>query len=86
MSEQNTTTTVQLSELEMQLLIENLIEDVGTVPKALTWVNRKIAEVEHELLSRGANIERHQLQTWERVYLYFQKNYQAIARMSKVSK
>lgn len=80
MMEHNTTTTVQLSEIETQLLIESIIDDLGTVPKALTWVNRKVAEIEHQLLSHGEQIERQQLQTWERVYTYFQKNYKHISR------
>lgn len=86
MMEHNTTTTVQLSEIEVQLLIESIIEDLGTVQKAFKWVNHKIANIKHEILSRGDDFEKEQLKTWEHVFLYFGKHYRSIEAVKRYAK
>ena len=86
MSESNTTTTVQLSETEINMLIENIIEDTGTVPKALGWVDRKVAEVKHEWLSRGQNNEFENLKNWEMVYNYFESNYRSFLAINRYTR
>jgi hypothetical protein len=86
MSESNNTTTVEMSETEINMLIENLIEDLGTVPKAFAWVNRKVAEIKHELLSRGEQTERENLKTWESVYNYFERNYRSYMAINRYTR
>lgn len=86
MSESNNATTVQLSETEINMLIENIIEDLGTVPKALGWVDRKVTEIKHELLSRWDKNEFENLKTWETVYNYFERNYRSFLAINRYAR
>lgn len=66
---------VKLSDLEKELLIEQLFFAVKTKDKVEQWLRKKVAEIEFELLARAEKDEREQvsLEEWNETLDFYVK-------------
>lgn len=67
----NTTTTPKLSDLEKELLIEQLFCCLKKKEKVEQWLRNKVSEVEFEILSRESTEERQSLEEWNETLEFF---------------
>jgi hypothetical protein len=44
-----------ISESEIQMIIQSLIDDTGSVDRAEKWIERKINQVHHDIMTEGLN-------------------------------
>ena len=67
------TTTPKLSDLEKELLLEQLFCCLKTKFKVEQWLRNKVAEVEFEILSRESDQEKQSLEEWNETLDFFIK-------------
>ena len=61
-----------VSEAEIQMIIQSLIDDTGSVSGAEKWINRKLSQVYHDIETEGLNKELiHQRIEWTRIQKFF---------------
>lgn len=73
--------TIGLSEPEIQMVIQNVIDDLGDVPSAARWVRNKLHSINHEILVNGKTIESVQSRDeWAIIDHYFENHMTAITR------
>lgn len=72
---------IQLSEPEIQMVIQNVIDDLGDVPSAARWVRHKLHWVNGEILMNGWTVEMVQSRDeWAIIDRYFERHLQTIIR------
>jgi hypothetical protein len=70
-----------VSEPEIQMIIQSLIEDTGSVDRAEKWINRKITQVHHDIMIEGLNeYTIQQRDEWTNVERYFKNRRNEIVR------
>jgi len=75
------TFTVQLSEPEIKMVIQNVIDDLGDVPSAARWVRHKLHWINGEILINGWTVEMVQSRDeWAIIDRYFERHLQIIIR------
>lgn len=65
------TTTPKLSDLEKELLLEQLFCCLKKKEKVEQWLRNKVSEVEFEVLSRESAEERQSLEEWNETLDFF---------------
>jgi len=77
---------IKLSEPEIQMVIQNVIDDLGDIPSAARWVRNKLHSINHEILVNGKTIELVQSRDeWAIIDRYFEANMNAIVRSQKTT-
>ena len=72
---------ITLSEPEIQMVIQNVIDDCGDVKLAARWVRFKLHSINHEILSTGYTIELvHSRDQWAIIDRYFERHMNTIIR------
>ncbi len=72
---------VAVSEPEIQMIIQSLINDTGSVDAAQKLVYRKISEIHHDILTQGLNeFNESSRDEWLIVQRYFQRRRGDIVR------
>lgn len=72
---------ITLSEPEIQMVIQNVIDDLDDVPSAARWVRYKLHSINHEILVNGYTVEMVQSRDqWAIIDRYFERNMNAIIR------
>jgi hypothetical protein len=66
-------TTPKLSDIEKELLLEQLFCCLKTKDKVEQWLRNKVHEVEFEILSRESSDERQSLEEWNQTLDFFVK-------------
>lgn len=75
------TFTVQLSESEIQMVIQSVINDLGDVPSAARWVRHKLHWINGEILINGWTAQMVQSRDeWAIIDRYFERHLQTIIR------
>lgn len=70
-----------VSEPEIQMIIQSLINDTGSVDRAEKWINRKITQVHHDIMIEGLNdFTIQQRDEWTNVQRYFNNRRNEIIR------
>jgi hypothetical protein len=68
-----------VSESEMQMIIQSLIDDTGSVNAAEKWINRKLSQVYHDIETQGLKKELICLRDeWTKVQKFFSNRRRAI--------
>lgn len=68
-----------VSESEMQMIIQSLIDDTGSVNAAEKWINRKLSQVYHDIETEGLTKPLiHNREEWTKVQKYFSSRRTAI--------
>lgn len=84
MSDEQTTSKtfpVTISESEIQMVIQNVIDDLGDVPSAARWVRNKLHSINHDILVNGKTIQNIESRDeWAIIDRYFERNMTAIVR------
>jgi D-mannonate dehydratase len=77
---------VQLSEPEIQMVIQSVIDDLGDVRSAHRWVRNKLHSVNHQILTEGFTQQSVQSRDeWAIIDRYFERNSNAIERWQKTT-
>lgn len=72
---------VTISEPEIQMVIQNIIDDLGDVPSAARWVRNKLHSINHDILVNGKTIQSIESRDeWAIIDQYFERNMTAIIR------
>lgn len=85
MTKPNTMKTI-LTDTEIDLLIQKIIDDTGDVVSAEKWIRNKVHSIHHDITMEGLttdNIQRRD--EWSLVQRYFERNRFAISRMAKIN-
>ena len=70
-----------ISEPEIQMIIQSLIDDTGSVDRAEKWIQRKITQVHHDIMTEGLNeFTTQQRDEWTLVQRYFNTRRNEIVR------
>lgn len=70
-----------VSEPEIQMIIQSVIDDTGTVDRAEKWIERKITQVHHDIMTEGLNeFTTQQRDEWLLVQRYFKTRRNEIIR------
>jgi hypothetical protein len=78
--------TTTLTETEIDLLIQKIIDDTGDVPSAEKWIRNKVHSIHHDIAMEGLTLENTQRRDeWSLVQRYFERNRFAISRMAKIN-
>jgi hypothetical protein len=68
-----------VSEAEMQMIIQSLIDDTGSVNAAEKWINRKVSQVYYDIENEGLTKELIQLRDeWLKIQKFFSNRKRAI--------
>jgi len=77
---------IKLSEPEIQMVIQNVIDDLGDIPSAARWVRNKLHSIKHEILVNGKTIELVQSRDeWAISDRYFETHMNTIIRSQKTT-
>lgn len=77
---------IKLSEPEIQMVIQNVIDDLGDIPSAARWVRNKLHSINHEILVNGKTIELVQSRDeWAIIDRYFETHMNTIVRSQKTT-
>jgi len=78
--------SITLTEAEIQLLIQKIVDDTGDINSAEKWIRNKVHSIHHDIAMDGLtneNIVRRD--EWSLVQSYFERHRFAIARMLKIN-
>lgn len=68
-----------VSESEIQMIIQSLIDDTGSVNAAEKWINRKLSQVYHDIETEGFSKPLiHNRDEWTKIQKYFSSRRSAI--------
>jgi hypothetical protein len=68
-----------VSEAEMQMIIQSLIDDTGSVNAAEKWINRKVSQVYYDIENEGLTKELIRLRDeWLKIQKFFSNRKRAI--------
>ncbi len=79
-------TTPKLSDIEKELLLEQLFCCLKTKDKVEQWLRNKVHEVEFEILSRESSDERQSLEEWNQTLDFFVKRKHEFTFLEKKNK
>ena len=72
---------VGLSESEIQMVIQNVIDDLGDVKSAARWIRNKLHSINHDILVNGYTMDMVQSRDeWAIIDRYIERNFNKIVR------
>jgi hypothetical protein len=74
----------QLSEPEIHMVIQSVIDDLGDVKSAHRWIRNKLHSINHQIISEGVTEQSaHSRDQWAIIDRYVERNFAAIERWQK---
>jgi hypothetical protein len=73
--------TITLSEPEIQMVIQNVIDDLGDVKSAARWIRNKLHSINFDILANGYTIDAiHSRDQWAIIDRYMERHFNKIVQ------